>query len=64
MNWIIVRPGLLLDGPLTQEYIIEDQLYKGIEVGEINRTDVADFLVKQAEEPKKTKTYYTIRSKR
>jgi len=64
MNWIIVRPGLLLDGPLTENYQVESTLYEGIEVGEINRTDVADFLIKQAEEPKEPRTYYSIRAKK
>lgn len=51
LNWIIVRPGRLLDEPRTEEYRIETRLYKGINIGAINRSDVADYLVKQAEQP-------------
>lgn len=51
LNWIIVRPGRLLDEPRTEEYRIETRLYKGIIIGAINRSDVADYLVKQAEQP-------------
>ena len=51
LNWIIVRPGRLLDEPRTDEYRIETRLYKGINIGAINRSDVADYLVKQAEQP-------------
>jgi putative NADH-flavin reductase len=48
-KWICVRPGRLLDKPLTEKYRVETKLYKGINIGGINRANVADFLVKQAE---------------
>ena len=51
LNWLIVRPGRLLDEPRTVKYRIETSLYKGIDIGAINRSDVADYLVKQAEQP-------------
>ncbi len=51
LNWMIVRPGRLLDKPVTEKYRIETELFKGINIGGINRADVADFLVKQAERP-------------
>lgn len=51
LNWLIVRPGRLFDGPRTEQYRIETSLYKGINIGAINRSDVADYLVKQAEQP-------------
>jgi putative NADH-flavin reductase len=51
LNWLIVRPGRLLDKPRTEKYRIETSLYKGINIGAINRSDVADYLVKQAEQP-------------
>lgn len=51
LNWLIVRPGRLLDKPRTEKYRIETSLYKGIDIGAINRSDVADYLVKQAEQP-------------
>jgi putative NADH-flavin reductase len=49
MKWEIVRPGMLKDKPLTEKYRAENKLYKGINIGGINRADVADFMVKQAE---------------
>ena len=49
IKWEIVRPGLLKDKSLTEKYRVETKLFKGINIGSINRTDVADFLVKQAE---------------
>lgn len=49
VKWEIVRPGLLKDKPLTEKYRAETKLFKGINIGSINRSDVADFLVKQAE---------------
>jgi len=51
MKWEIVRPGLLKDKPLTEKYRVETKLFKGINIGSINRADVADYLVKQAENP-------------
>ena len=47
MNLTVVRPGRLLDKKLTEKYRIENKLFKGINIGGINRADVADFLIKQ-----------------
>lgn len=63
LDWIIVRPGRLLDKPLTEKYRIENTLFKGINIGSINRSDVADFLVKQAENPTQLKKYIAISEK-
>ncbi|MCP9768068.1 NAD(P)-dependent oxidoreductase [Lacihabitans sp. LS3-19] len=63
LQWTFVRPGRLLDKPLTEKYRIETELYKGINIGEINRADVADFLVKQAEKPTNLKKYVAISEK-
>ena len=51
MNWVMVRPGLLKDAPLTEQYRVETKLYKGMNIGSVCRADVADFMVKQAEKP-------------
>lgn len=51
MKWEIVRPGILKDKPLTEKYKVETTLFVGINIGRINRADVADFMVKQAENP-------------
>ncbi len=63
MKWEIVRPGLLKDKPLTEKYRVETKLYKGINIGAINRSDVADFLVKQAEKPTELFQYVSLSNK-
>ncbi|HRI01289.1 MAG TPA: NAD(P)H-binding protein [Saprospiraceae bacterium] len=51
IKWVIARPGLLKNKSLTEKYRVETNLFNGINIGEISRADVADFLVKQAENP-------------
>ena len=63
MNWTVVRPGRLLDKELTEKYRIENKLFKGINIGGINRADVADFLIKQAEKQTELKKYVAIAEK-
>jgi putative NADH-flavin reductase len=63
MNWTVVRPGRLLDKELTEKYRIENKLYKGINIGGINRADVADFLIKQAEKQTELKKYIALAEK-
>jgi hypothetical protein len=63
LNWTVVRPGRLLDKKLTEKYRIENKLYKGINTGGINRADVADFLIKQAEKQTELKKYIGISEK-
>ena len=63
MKWEIVRPGLLKDKPITENYRIESTLYKGINIGSINRSDVAGFLVKQAENPTELYKYVSLSNK-
>ena len=63
MKWEIVRPGLLKDKSLTEKYRVENKLYEGINIGSINRTDVADFLVKQAENPTELNKYVSLSNK-
>jgi putative NADH-flavin reductase len=63
LNWTVVRPGRLLDKELTEKYRIENKLYKGINIGGINRADVADFLIKQAEKQTELKKYIAISEK-
>jgi putative NADH-flavin reductase len=63
MNWTVVRPGRLLDKELTEKYRVENKLYKGINIGGINRADVADFLIKQAENQTALKKYIGISEK-
>jgi putative NADH-flavin reductase len=63
LNWTVVRPGRLLDKELTEKYRIENKLFKGINIGGINRADVADFLIKQAEEQTELKKYIALSEK-
>jgi putative NADH-flavin reductase len=63
LNWTVLRPGRLLDKPLTEKYRIENQLYKGINIGGINRADVADFLIKQVEHQTELKKYIGLSEK-
>ena len=63
MNWTVVRPGRLLDKELTEKYRVENTLFKGINIGGINRADVADFLIKQAENQTELKKYIGISEK-
>ncbi|MDG1333381.1 MAG: NAD(P)H-binding protein [Crocinitomicaceae bacterium] len=60
MNWTIVRPGRLLDEPLTEKYRIETELYSGMNITGINRADIADYMVKQAENQSELKKYVAI----
>jgi putative NADH-flavin reductase len=63
LHWPVVRPGRLLDKELTEKYRIENTLFKGINIGGINRADVADFLIKQAENQTELKKYIGISEK-
>lgn len=63
LNWTVVRPGRLLDEELTEKYRVENKLFKGINIGGINRADVADFLVKQAEKQTELKKYIAMSQK-
>jgi len=46
LNWTVVRPGILTDGPATGRYrvLTDTKTWQG---GFISRRDVADFLVRQ-----------------
>jgi putative NADH-flavin reductase len=50
-RWEIVRPGRLTNGTMTGRYRMLDHLVEGIRVGAISRSDVAHFMVTQAEQP-------------
>jgi len=63
LNWTVVRPGRLLDKELTEKYRVENKLFKGINIGGINRADVADFLIKQAENQTELKMYIGLSEK-
>jgi putative NADH-flavin reductase len=63
LNWTVVRPGRLLDKELTEKYRTENTLFKGINIGGINRADVADFLIKQAENHTELKKFVALSEK-
>lgn len=63
MNWTIVRAGVLKNGPLTGKYRAEAILYKDIHTGNINRADLADFLVKEAEQQMYLHQYISLSNK-
>jgi putative NADH-flavin reductase len=50
LDWIIVRPVVLTSGPKTCRYKVLDNP-KDWRSGTISRADVADFLVKQVQDP-------------
>jgi putative NADH-flavin reductase len=60
LQWEIVRPGMLTNGPLTGKYQSISQLYRGMKVKPISRADVADFLLSQAEHPTLLHQYVTL----
>lgn len=51
LKWIIIRPGMLTNGKLTQSYQVKTRLLPGMKIGKVARADVADFLLNQAENP-------------
>ena len=50
LDWIIVRPVILTNGPKTSRYKVLDNP-KDWRSGTVSRADVADFLVKQVQDP-------------
>jgi putative NADH-flavin reductase len=59
-RWEIVRPGRLTNGAMTGHYRELDNLVNGMKVGAISRSDVAHFLVAQAENPTCLGKYPTL----
>jgi putative NADH-flavin reductase len=51
LDWVIVRPGFLTNGPRTGKYRIVTDL-NGVKAGKISRADVADFILREAAELK------------
>ena len=48
LDWVILRPGFLTNGPLTGKYRIFTEL-NGVKAGRISRFDVADFILNEFE---------------
>ena len=51
LEWTIVRPGFLSDGPLTGKYRALTDL-SGVKAGKISRADVAHFILREAGDSK------------
>lgn len=49
LEWVIVRPGFLTNGPLTGKYRVLTEL-KGIKARKISRADVAHFILRELQE--------------
>ncbi|PQA93052.1 epimerase [Chryseobacterium shigense] len=49
LKWEIIRPGMLTDGSQTSSYKAISGLQKGMKVGKVSRTEVARFLIDEAE---------------
>jgi putative NADH-flavin reductase len=49
LDWEIVRPGFLTNGPRTGKYRVLTDL-SGVTAGKISRADVADFMLREAAE--------------
>lgn len=60
LNWEMVRPGMLSNGPLTGKYRVIPDLHKHMKVGKISRADVADFLLSEAKNIKQFKQYIAL----
>lgn len=63
LNWEFVRPGVLNNKPLSEQYRVVTEYCQGMNIGSISRSDVADFLVKQAEQPTLLKNYPALSNK-
>jgi putative NADH-flavin reductase len=48
LDWTIIRPGFLTNGPKTGKYRVITDL-EGVKSRKISRSDVADFILRQAE---------------
>lgn len=59
-RWEIVRPGRLTNGTMTGRYRALDHLVEGMRVGAVSRSDVAQFMVAQAEHPTHLGKYVTL----
>lgn len=49
LDWVIVRPGFLTNGPRTGRYRVLTNL-NGVTAGRISRADVADFILRESRE--------------
>jgi putative NADH-flavin reductase len=62
LAWEVVRPGMLTNGPRAQTYQVIPELRKDMRIGKISRADVADFLLREAENPSMLYQYPALTS--
>ena len=60
IKWEIIRPGMLTDGNANSNYKAISGLQKGMKISKISRTDVASFLINEAENPKMLHQYVVL----
>ena len=63
LKWEVVRPGVLTNKPLSEKYRVETEYYDGMKIGRIARSDVAHFLVREAENPTALGLYPALSNK-
>jgi hypothetical protein len=51
LHWILVRPGVLTNGPASPPLRVEIDYRPGMKTGRVSRRAVAEFMVSQAERP-------------
>jgi hypothetical protein len=62
LRWEIVRPGMLING-LLAPYRVLPELTPGMQVGRISRASVANFLLRQAQQPTLLAQYPALTSR-
>lgn len=60
LKWEIIRPGMLTNAEATSAYKVLSVLQKGMKVGKISRSDVAHYLINEAENPKMLYQYVAL----
>ncbi|KQO23002.1 epimerase [Flavobacterium sp. Leaf82] len=60
LKWEIVRPGMLTNAEATSSYKVLPILQKGMKVTKISRSDVAHYLINEAENPKMLYQYVAL----
>lgn len=60
LQWEMLQPGILSDTPLTSNYRVYSSFKKGMKVGKISRMDLADFMLKEASNPRYLKNKVVV----
>lgn len=60
LKWEIIRPGMLTNHDANSGYKVISGLQRKMKVGKISRTDVADYLIKEAENPTRLYQYVAL----